>query len=425
MNRVSTLAVPSRSQPLASWLSWLETIHPTAIDMGLERVSAVADRLDLRPARAPLILVGGTNGKGSTVAMLSAIYASAGYKVGAYTSPHIVDFCERISVNGQMADEQSVVDALAYVEQGRAPDTLTYFEYTTLAAMRVFDVMKCEVLLLEVGLGGRLDATNLWDADCSIVVSVALDHEDYLGSDISVIATEKAAIGRASKPFITGATDPPPSLAQYAAAHAFEHIDVGTLPVSSLPATAMKGAFQRRNAACAVAAVNALQPILPVTDDCISGALMSTALEGRFEKTLFHDVPIILDVAHNPAGAAALADGWTDEFGTQRCHILFAALGDKDIAGVIKALRPIVAAWHCLQLDTPRAISTKQLANLVQTHASTDDTNAPIVTEHADIEGALRAALNAARADGQRILVAGSFYTISVVKGWIASGANT
>ena len=392
--------------------------------MGLERVSAVADRLALRPARAPLILVGGTNGKGSTVAMLSAIYASAGFKVGAYTSPHIVDFCERIRINGQMADEQSVVDALAYVEHGRAPDTLTYFEYTTLAAMRVFDVMQCEVLLFEVGLGGRLDATNLWDADCAIVTSVALDHEDYLGSDVSVIATEKAAIGRASKPFITGATDPPSSLAQYAAAHDFEHIDVGSLPVSSLPATVMKGIFQRRNAACAVAAVQALQHMLPVADDGIASALMNSALEGRFEKILFHDVPMILDVAHNPAGAAALANGWTGEFGTQRCHLVFAALGDKDIAGVITALSPIVAGWYCLKLDTPRAISTKQLANLVQAHASTEHTGALVVSEYEDVEGALKAALSAARADGQCVLVAGSFYTIAMAKTWLASGTN-
>lgn len=416
--------VPTRLQPLAQWLSWLETIHPTAIDMGLERVSAVADRLGLRPATAPLVLVGGTNGKGSTVAMLSAIYVNAGYKVGAYTSPHIVDFCERIKVNGQMVVEQSIVDALAYVEQGRVPDTLTYFEYTTLAAMRVFNVMQCEVLLFEVGLGGRLDATNLWDADCSIVTSIALDHEQYLGSDISVIATEKAAIGRASKPFITGATDPPASLAQYAAKHEFRHIDVGSLPVSSLPVTAMKGGFQRRNAACASAAVQALQPMLNVTDDCLSSALLSAALEGRFEKSRLHDVPVILDVAHNPAGAAALAAGWIDEYGTQRCNIVFATLDDKDIAGVISALSPIVAHWHCLQLDTPRASSAKKLLALVQANASSENENAPMVTEHADIEEAMQAAFAAASADDRCVLVAGSFYTIGAAKEWLACGST-
>lgn len=389
--------------------------------MGLERVAKVADRLALRPAKAPLILVGGTNGKGSTVAMLSAIYTHAGYTVGAYTSPHIVDFCERIKINGQMADEQSVVDALAYVEQGRAPDTLTYFEYTTLAAMRVFDVMQCEVLLFEVGLGGRLDATNLWDADCSVVTSIGLDHEQYLGSDVSVIATEKAAIGRASKPFITGETDPPPSLAEYAAKHAFDHIDVGSLPESDLPVTAMKGSFQRRNAACAVAAVQAMQPLLSVTESMTHQALLRAALEGRFEKTQHDNVPIIMDVAHNPAGAAALADGWLDEYGDQRCNIVFATLDDKDIAGVINALSPVVAHWHCLALDVPRASSTAKLAALVKanaTHHENADTS--IVTEHEDVAEAMQAALVSAGADERRVLVAGSFHTIGALKQWLA-----
>jgi len=414
-------SAPTRSQSLAQWLEWLETIHPTSIDMGLERVAKVADKLALRPARAPLILVGGTNGKGSTVAMLSAIYTRAGYKVGAYTSPHIVDFCERIKINGQMADEQSVVDALAYVEQGRAPDTLTYFEYTTLAAMRVFDVMQCEVLLFEVGLGGRLDATNLWDADCSIVTSIALDHEQYLGSDISVIATEKAAIGRASKPFVTGAIDPPPSLAEFAAMYAFNHIDAGSLPESDLPVTAMKGRFQRRNAACAVAAVQAMQPLLCVTENIPHQALLSAALEGRFEKTQHDGVPIILDVAHNPASATALVDGWLDEYGAQRCNIVFATLDDKDIAGVINALSPVVGHWHCLALDVPRASSTAKLAALVELNVTPrENAHLSIVTEHENVEAAMQAALNYAGADDSCVLVAGSFHTIGAVKQWLA-----
>ena len=240
--------VPDTLAPLSTWLTWLETIHPVAIDMGLDRVSLVADRLGLRPVSKPLILVGGTNGKGSTVAMLSAIYTAAGYRVGTYTSPHISDFRERIRINGEMAAADDIVEALAYVEARRAPQTLTYFEYTTLAAMRVFLQKQCDVYVMEVGLGGRLDATNLWDADCSVVTSIALDHEEYLGSDISVIATEKAAIGRPDRVLVVGQSEPPESLFSYTLDQAIRVVYVGGLSPDSLPVTSLKGAHQRRNA---------------------------------------------------------------------------------------------------------------------------------------------------------------------------------
>lgn len=379
--------------------------------MGLERVAKLADSLDLRPAKKPMILVGGTNGKGSVVAMLSAIYAAAGHKVGAYTSPHIAHFCERIRVDGALADESMVVDALAFVEQGRGPDTLTYFEYTTLAAMRVFDVAKCDVLIFEVGLGGRLDATNIWDADCSIVTSIALDHEAYLGSDVSIIATEKAAIGRAGKPFIIGEINPPSSLALYTAAHSFEVINVGAMAPSELPAVAMPGAFQQRNAACAVSAVNALQHIVPVERSIISEALSGVSLDGRFEKMTIDGVTVILDVAHNPAGALALAEAWADEFGDQRCDVVFASLSDKDIAGVVAAIAPIVHTWHCLSLDVPRAMSAQSIADIVRRCVSTSG-----IDEYDQVSEALHAALAQAKAGGHPVLVAGSFYTIAAVK---------
>ncbi|MFK8080917.1 MAG: folylpolyglutamate synthase/dihydrofolate synthase family protein [Granulosicoccus sp.] len=412
----TTVAAPHHSQPLSQWLGWLETIHPVAIDMGLERVSTVADRLGLRPAKRPLILIGGTNGKGSTVAMLSAIYQQSGYKVGAYTSPHITHFCERIRVNGAMVDEDAVVEALAFIEQGREPETLTYFEYTTLAAMRIFNVMQCDLLLFEVGLGGRLDATNIWDADCSIVTSVALDHEAYLGTDVSVIATEKAAIGRAGKPFIVGETDPPASLAQYAASHSFDLIDVGAMLVSELPEVAIPGVFQRRNAGCAIAAVNSLQATVPVEPDVACAALMTVALRGRFEKIQIDDVCVVLDVAHNPAGAQALADAWIAEFAGQRCDIVFASLADKDVAGVVTALASIVHTWHCLALDAPRASTARELAEIVRESADVLELDTAQVNEYDRVDQAVQAALQAARADKRSVLVAGSFYTIAAVQ---------
>ena len=405
------LAAPDLQQPLDDWLSWLETIHPVAIEMGLERVSLVADRLELGPANKPLILVGGTNGKGSTVAMLSSIYCNAGYRVGAYTSPHIDHFCERIRVNGEMVDEAALINALAFIEQGRAPETLTYFEYTTLAAMRVFAVRQCDVLLFEVGLGGRLDATNIWDADCSIITSIALDHEAYLGSDVSVIATEKAAIGRKGKPFVVGEKNPPASLAEYASDHGFTIIDVGSLPVEKLPKTAMPGEHQKRNAGCAVAAVKALESTLPVSEQTINASLSATRVAGRFERVTLDEGVVILDVAHNPAGAAALAEAWASEFGTQKADIVFAAMADKDIESVVGALGPVVDTWHCAGLDVPRAIDVDELCIIVK-----QATQLKHVAAYASVEEALQSAFASVKNGKRAVLVAGSFYTIAEAK---------
>ena len=404
-------AAPHVSQPLADWLSWLESLHPTAIDMGLARVAAVADRLDLRPAKKPMILVGGTNGKGSTVAMLSAIYCAAGYKTGAYTSPHITHFCERISIDGQPAEETQVVDALAYIEALREPESLTYFEYTTLAAMRVFNVLSCDVVLFEVGLGGRLDATNIWDADCSIVTSIALDHEDWLGSDVSVIATEKAAIGREGKPFIIGEAQPPFSLKRFATEHGFQCIDIGSMPPGDLPQSNLPGEHQRRNAGCAKAAVNELQTLLPVKQSTIEQALATVSLQGRFELVSMNGVPVILDVAHNPAGAYALVDAWQTRFADQRCDIVFATLADKDTLGVVTALSDIAHTWHCITLDVPRAQSADQLADTIR--ANLPDTS---INTYIQAEDGFQAALNNAYANNGAVLVAGSFYTIALAR---------
>lgn len=404
-------AVPHTSQPLSEWLAWLETIHPVAIDMGLDRVSRVADTLALRPVQKPLILVGGTNGKGSVVTMLSAIYRKAGYCVGAYTSPHIMHFCERIRVDGEMVDEQAVVDALAFIEQGRADVSLTYFEYTTLAAMRIFQVRCCDVLLFEVGLGGRLDATNIWDAYCSVITSIGLDHEQYLGSDISVIATEKAAIGRAGKPFVVGEKSPPSSLAAYAVAHDFKLLDVGSKPLESLPEPSMPGEHQRRNAGCAMAAVNALEIMLPVPPHCLTDGLNEAQLAGRFEKITINGVTVVMDVAHNQAGAEALKLAWISEFGTVRADIVFAILADKDAASVVRALAPVVDTWHCTSLPVARAATVQNVIATVKQHADSAMVNAYNATNHA-----LKAALKHAKESQRAVLIAGSFYTIEQVK---------
>lgn len=401
---------PAAAAPLAEWLAWLESIHPVSIDMGLERVSAVAERLALRDINKPLVLVGGTNGKGSTVAMLSAIYMAAGFRVGAYTSPHISDFRERITLNGQMADERAIVEALAFVESGREPQTLTYFEYTTLAAMRVFLQADCDVLLFEVGLGGRLDATNIWDADCSVVTSIALDHESYLGTDVSVIATEKAAIARRGKTLVLGEVDPPESLFTYVAKQGIKLRHIGAKPLEMLPESSLNGDHQRRNAGCAVAVVDVMQARLPVAPEAVQVALNSAYLPARFERLNLDGVDVVMDVAHNPAGAAALCHTWKETFGNTQAQLVFAALDDKDIAGIVNALSPIAAHWHCVALQEARAGSldglAKQITSIVQSPVSV----------YTDTRTAWQQARNQAQSGGQVVLVAGSFHTIEAVR---------
>jgi len=409
------------SDSLESWLDWLETIHPSAIDMTLERVARVADRLGIAQVDIPIITVAGTNGKGSTVAMLSSIYASGGYKVGSYTSPHIVDFRERIQINGEMVDAFVVVKALSQIEEQRKPDTLTYFEYTTLAAMQVFINAAVDVVVLEVGLGGRLDATNIWDTDCAILTSVALDHESYLGSELSVIATEKAAIGRPGKPFVLGEPDPPASFWAYAKAQGFAVEDIGSMQHSALPITSLPGDHQRRNAGCAVAAVRLMSERLPVADAVVEQALMVVRIDGRFSRHEVDGVPVITDVAHNPAGAAVLSRTWQAEMGTQTAHMVFAALGDKDLVGVTTALAPIVASWHCAALIDSRAMPVDEMTAIVQDSLRAEspvgtDAREVAVTGYDSTDDALSAALQLANTDNKPVLVCGSFYTIAAIQ---------
>ncbi len=401
---------PSESDSLSQWLTWLETIHPVSIDMGLDRVGQVADRLAMRPVSKPLILVGGTNGKGSTVTMLSAIYSSAGYRVGSYTSPHISDFEERIRIDGVMASSADIVSALAYVEAGRHPQTLTYFEYTTLAAMRVFHEQRCDVYILEVGLGGRLDATNLWDADCSVVTSIALDHQDYLGSDVSVIATEKAAIGRPNRPLVVGDIEPPASLFQFAADHDMQVDHVGAKAVADLPSTSLSGAHQKRNAGCAVAVVEHMQGQLPVGPETIYQALQGITISGRFEKLHIDGVDVLLDVAHNPAGAQALAATLEENFHGVKAQIIFACMADKDILGIVGVLSPVAEHWHCVPLEVPRAKAADQLASTINM------LNSGSASSYVTVQSACDAALSVAREHSQPLLVAGSFFTIADVR---------
>lgn len=405
------MSAPSPSDSLSNWLSWLEHLHPSEIDMGLQRVGEVADRLGVRPASMTIILVGGTNGKGSTVALLSDIYQHAGYRVGAYTSPHIDVFNERMCIDGTMLDDPSIVNALFAVENERKPESLTYFEYTTLAAMVAFERAKCDVVLLEVGLGGRLDATNLWDCDCAILTSIALDHQDYLGDTLEAIAAEKVAIGRSGKPLIVGEPSPPSNLLSIAKEHNMNviHIDEGNLPYPALA-----GVHQQRNAACAVEAVAALQHVLPVKVDSVEAGLTSVYVPGRFERVLIENQLAVLDAAHNPAAAVTVCHALQTYYPEHRIVAVLSVLKDKDITGIVTALAPVVSSWYCATLPVPRATP---LADLISQVEQCQD--APVQGFEAVKDawrGAYEAANSAADDRPVLILVAGSFYTLAQMR---------
>jgi len=405
------MCAPSTRDSLDQWLGWLEHLHPTTIDMGLQRVGKVADRLGVRPSTAPLILVGGTNGKGSTVTLLAEIYHQAGYRVGAYTSPHLDVFNERMCVDGKMLEDQAIVDALHTVELAREPETLTYFEYTTLASMVAFNHLECEVVVMEVGLGGRLDATNLWDADCSILTSIALDHQDYLGDTLEAVAAEKVAIGRVGKTLIIGEQNPPSNLLPIAEG---ERMNVQFIDNNNLPQSSLAGEHQQRNAACALAAIHDLQDRLPVDVNVINSALNSVCMPGRFEQTMIASQRVVLDVAHNPAAAQSVHDALLKLYPDHHVFAVFSALSDKDISGIVAALAPVVSDWYCAELPVARATPLSALVEQVSQQVKTPPHGFNTVS------AAWHAAVHAAEsvADGKPsiILVAGSFYTLSELR---------
>lgn len=412
---------PSPKASLDDWLAWLEELHPVEIDLGLDRVSEVALRLNLTPASMPVILVGGTNGKGSTVKLLTNAYQFAGHKTGTYTSPHIERFNERMSINGVDASDEQIVAALYEVEQGRGHTTLTYFEYTTLASMLLFREQRCDVVILEVGLGGRLDATNLWDADCAIITSIALDHQAYLGDTRDGVAREKVAIGRSQKPLIVGEPDPPSIMKELAAEASMNWIQIPEFPELSVK---LAGVHQRRNAACAVEAIKQLRTKLPVPTAAIAQALSSDALPGRFQLLTADGVLNLLDVAHNPAAAVALAATISEVFPTAQVQLIFGVMADKDVEGVVSALQPIATNWFSTALPQPRSLSSDVLAakiKEVDPHAQ--------VTICNDISEAWQGAMARARRydanDSVRslVVVVGSFFMLSALQEyWQASG---
>ncbi|WP_310448410.1 bifunctional tetrahydrofolate synthase/dihydrofolate synthase [Thiobacillus sp.] len=415
---------------LAGWLARLEQLHPSAIDLGLERVRRVKDAMGLVPA-FPVITVGGTNGKGSTCAYLEAILGAAGYKTGLYTSPHLLRYNERVRIAGQEADDAGLVAAFERIEAARGDISLTYFEFGTLGAMLQFVDAGVDVALLEVGLGGRLDAVNVFDADAAIVTSVDLDHMDYLGDTRELIGYEKAGIYRAARPAICADPNPPASLLDHArqigadlrrigqdftAQRPGDHWAYRSADTSwpDLPLPAMAGAYQLRNAAGALAALDCMQTSLPVNAAAIHAGLARAQVPGRFQR-IARAPELILDVAHNPEAARALAATLREQPVAGRTLAVVGMLADKDAAGVFDALSGEIDGWWVCTPDSPRARDAAALAAELQRHVQ----GVPVSIEP-DVKTALAAARSAAR-EGDRILAFGSFYTVAAVLDHAAS----
>lgn len=416
---------------LEDWLAHLERLHPKTIALGLDRVRAVQAKLHLYPA-FPIITVGGTNGKGSTSALLEASLLAAGYRVGCYTSPHLIRYNERVRIDGRMLDDAILCEGFAAVEAARGDIALTYFEFGTLAAVWSFAQAKLDVAILEVGLGGRLDAVNVFDPEVAIVTSVDIDHQDYLGETREQIGFEKAGIFRAHKPAICADPNPPASLLQFASDCGAQLLRIGqdfgvqreaeswtywgpNGPRAALPFPTMRGAHQLMNAAAAIAGLDCLRERLPVSQAHLRGGLLSARLPGRFQ-VLPGKPLVILDVAHNPQAARILADNLRVQFASGKTFAVFGMLQDKDIAGVIAALKDQIDGWVVGSLSGARGASATMLAGLLEENGQQVLHLAP------DIAQAYSFACREAGED-DRICVFGSFHTVAEVL--ITRGAKT
>ncbi len=410
---------------LADWLSYLERLHPSSIDMGLERVARVRDALGQHPA-FPIITVTGTNGKGSVCAFLEAALIAAGYRVGCYTSPHLLRYNERVRVNGREADDVLLCQAFTAIEAARGETSLTYFEFGTLAAMQVFLQHSVDVAVLEVGLGGRLDAVNVYDCACAVITSIDLDHAAYLGNTREQVAFEKAGIMRAGRPAVVGETDVPATLfavAQQTGAYlllsgrdySWARSDNGwrlKTPdgvLAGLPLPAMRGHYQVANAAAAIMALWSVRDRQPVDILSLRKGLLEAQVPGRFQVLPGRPVRI-LDVGHNPHAVRALAANLAQLPPGGTHYAVFAMLNDKDHLAVIRAIMPYIDQWHVAGLAGERGMSGQRLAEkLLQAGVG-----AQAVHVHADVRQAYQAVSSMA-AENDKITTFGSFHTVAEV----------
>ena len=409
---------------LSGWLEYIERQHPQSIAMGLDRVNAVRDALGLKPA-FPLITVAGTNGKGSACMMLEAVLGCAGYRVGTYTSPHLLRYNERVRIGGAEAGDDALVEAFAAVERART-DTgvpLTYFEFGTLAAVWLFCRERVDAAILEVGLGGRLDAVNAFDADVAMLMSVGLDHMDYLGDTREAIGAEKAHVFRPGKAAICADREPPQTVLAYAERIGAKLLRLGIdfdfvlQPLQwsyrgpggdrhGLPPPALRGNFQVANASACIAALDALRERMPVTAGDIRNGLVRVENPGRFQ-VLPGRPALILDVAHNPQAAAALVDNLARMTGYRNTLAVFSMLNDKDVDGVVRALRGHVDHWFVAAVEGARATPVDELQRRLREAGVVAE-----ITACANIAEALDRAYQVA-GDDDRILAFGSFLVVA------------
>ena len=409
-----------RDYSLDDWLRRFETLHPKKIDLTLDRVTAVIDRLELKPPPYKVVTVGGTNGKGSCVAMLESIYWHAGYAVGAFTSPHLWRFNERIRVDGADAQDPELIELFEIIDSTLGGITLSYFESSTVAALLHFARRRVDVAVLEVGMGGRLDASNAIDTDCALVVSVDLDHREWLGDDREAIGREKAGIMRRGKPAVIADRDPPKSVVAYAAAEGALPRMIGRdfdfrrapggwrragVDARVLPLPPFGSDEQLGNAAACAAVVDSLASDLPVSDDALAEGIRTAYLRGRFERATVDSVEWIFDVAHNPAAVAILAASLARLPRALRTLAVFAAMRDKDLAGVIAPLVPSVDAWFVTQANAERGATGDELREVLAACGAREIEVTPDVA-------ASTAAARAAAPPGARVIVFGSFVTV-------------
>lgn len=398
------------AKSLADWLSYIESQHPSEIELGLERGQSVLDKLNLGRPKAKVITVAGTNGKGSTCTMLTRYLCNAGFNVGTYTSPHFLRFNERVSINGKECADELLCEAFAVIEEIRGDTPLTYFEFSTIAALWVFDRLELDYWVLEVGLGGRLDSVNMVDTDLAVVTSIALDHVDWLGDSIDVIGREKAGIARSGKPIISGVVNPPASIAEVAkelgAPLLQKHKDFtftqyedhwewngqnrsfNALPLPKLPL---------ENAATVIAVL--LQLEIEVTTELLASMFAQATLLGRFQ-LVESDPNLYIDVAHNPEAAQQLKS----QISSLNTPVVAVCgmLHDKDIGSVMEILKDSFSEWYFIDLPGARGAKAAELARFVEQSNS-----------YRDISSALTAAKESAREQGATVIVFGSFVTVS------------
>jgi dihydrofolate synthase / folylpolyglutamate synthase len=411
---------------LQDWLAHCERLHPRQIELGLERVQSVAKRMGLR-FDCPVITVAGTNGKGSTCAMLEAIALQAGYRTGVFTSPHLVDFEERCRLRGEIVTAQELLPHFERVEAARQDVSLTYFEFTTLAILGLMAASALDVAILEVGLGGRLDAVNIIDTDCAVITSIALDHMEFLGPDLESIGREKAGILRTGKPAIVSDPVPPRSVLDRATEIGADLWRLGVdfnftgdqqqwawagrgRRYSGLAYPALRGANQLINASGVLAALEALRPRLPVTAQAVRNGLAMAELPGRFQ-IVPGQPSLVLDVAHNPHAVATLAANLDAMGFFPTTHGVFGAMADKDLAAMLGKMEPLVDRWYFTDLPTQRAETAQGLMDRWQAQHTRKEVRAG--TYGGPME-AFEAALAAAK-PADRIVVFGSFHTVGGV----------